>query len=320
MSRNPHNKARRGFTLIELLVVIAIIAILIGLLLPAVQKVREAANRSKCQNNMRQLGISVNNYASTNLDKLPDSYYSTPWATTSPQTIAKRGTAFFTLLPFMEQQNLFDSAFGYSENISGGTPNVVKTFVCPSDSTNANGVAGPNYVVSSYSMNINAFGTTRNLDDPQSPGYLISFAPKYTISNIPDGTTNTIAFAERLANFEASGFYSDPFAFNTATSTSTVPFDPTKPVPVPQFLAIFGYQPWINNPVCGGQSFQVNPRPDSDQSCRGASPWMANSMHIGSIQVVLFDASVRGVSSSASSNTFVFATFPADRNPLGADW
>ena len=316
MSKHLLNKGRRGFTLIELLVVIAIIAVLVGLLLPAVQKVREAANRSKCQNNLRQLGIATNNYASNNLDKIPAAFYATP---SFQNPSATRGTAYFTLLPYMEQQNLYDGANNWSDNIAAGSGFAVKTFICPTDSSNTNGIniaGGNNYVVSSYSMNINAFATTANLGDP-IPGALLAASPKYTLSNIPDGTTNTIAFAERLAAFESvPGYYSNPFVVMGVNYAAPSAGSTT---PMPPFVNFFGYQPWISA-NCGGQAFQVNPRPASDSSCRGAKPWMANSMHIGGIQVALFDGSVKGVSSSMSSDTFVLATFPADRQTFQADW
>jgi len=111
---SPH-RPRRGFTLIELLVVIAIIAILIGLLLPAVQKIREAANRMKSSNNLKQLGLAAHNAADTNVECLPPVYiefwvnpaaghmYAGPY-------VGNTGTAFFFLLPFMEQDNLYRQA------------------------------------------------------------------------------------------------------------------------------------------------------------------------------------------------------------------
>src|SRR5882762_10471843 len=88
---------RLAFTLIELLVVIAIVAVLIGLLLPAVQKVREAASRAKCSNNLKQIGLGIHNYASANQDYMPDTHrYTAPlygWVV--------------KLLPYLEQENLF---------------------------------------------------------------------------------------------------------------------------------------------------------------------------------------------------------------------
>src|SRR6266581_6687314 len=97
---------RDGFTLIELLVVIAIIAILIGLLVPAVQKVREAANRIQCGNNLKQLGLAAQNYHGVNGHFPPGiGYYPTA-------RNGVFGTYFFHLLPYVEQDNLYRSALG----------------------------------------------------------------------------------------------------------------------------------------------------------------------------------------------------------------
>lgn len=119
------SRGRRGFTLIELLVVIAIIAILLGLLLAAVQKVRESANRVKCANNLKQIGIAVQTYAST-LGHLP-SEGGGPTINGGP---GNNASVFFNLLPYLEQSAVYSCASG------PGQAQTLASFQCPSDTTN----------------------------------------------------------------------------------------------------------------------------------------------------------------------------------------
>src|SRR6202171_1628133 len=115
---------KRAFTLIELLVVIAIIAILVSLLLPAVQKVREAANRAKCQSNLKNLGTATHNYASTYQDQLPP----ITTATNSVPPGQYSGGLHFTILPYIEQNALFQAGLtnpgsvwdGVAPGVAGG--------------------------------------------------------------------------------------------------------------------------------------------------------------------------------------------------------
>ncbi len=192
-------RMKRGFTLIELLVVIAIIAVLIALLLPAVQSAREAARRSQCVNNLKQIGLGMHNYHSTS--------NSFPMGVTASNN--KFGQIYWTgwsaqalLLNYLEQTAVYNSANFQLDPLNDGEGGYNATafytklnvFLCPSDpnvGSNQNGITPINSYYASE-------GTSVQNTPTQSTGPFC-YNNAYGIAQITDGTSNTIAFGEGLA-------------------------------------------------------------------------------------------------------------------------
>jgi prepilin-type processing-associated H-X9-DG protein len=186
------------------LVVIAIIAILIGLLLPAVQKVREAAARAKCMNNLKQLGLAAHNYESTN-STLPPGEGKRPL---TPVTGYSTPSYAATILPYVEQANKFN-LFNFDVTVTD-TVNLpaqwqdIPIYLCPSESSSASLTTGGNPVGRlNYFGSIGAVADSRSVGDSRAgilnftPASAPGLVPKgATIAGISDGTSNTVMFAE----------------------------------------------------------------------------------------------------------------------------
>jgi prepilin-type N-terminal cleavage/methylation domain-containing protein len=208
--------ARRAFTLIELLVVIAIIAILIGLLLPAVQKVREAAARLQCQNNLKQIGLAMHNYHDTH-KAFPVGYYDpTPW----PQLDNGPGWGWGAfLLPYLEQDNLyrrinFNLDVGDPANAAARTT-FLPIYFCPSDDqlitftitdsgSNSWQVAQGSYVACNGNDGVDDFTT------PPHTGPFVRAVKGYRIGDIPDGLSNTMFVGDRTSRLSYSTWVGGP--------------------------------------------------------------------------------------------------------------
>jgi prepilin-type N-terminal cleavage/methylation domain-containing protein len=322
---------RRAFTLIELLVVIAIIGILIALLLPAVQKIREAAARMQCHNNLHQIGLAAHNYE-LNFGKLPGAWVDDR----SPYPNRDDATVWFVLLPFLEQTPLWSQGSKNNPVVASNGFNdespyytvasqQVKVYVCPSDAGRATDPrtnalyplsGGPGeYATSNYAANVMVF-------DPNHPMSLMNA--------MPDGTSVTVMIGHRQRWCDASVIwggagqgtdtdwaltprqafnYWNMGVFGTGTYRVRRGSAPTKPGPN------------FNGVVAADMDFVQGTLPFTIAPPLGyCNPSVTSSPHTGVMPVGLGDGSVRTVSIGISATTWLNACIPDDGNVLGPDW
>lgn len=211
-------RERSAFTLIELLVVIAIIAILVALLLPAVQQAREAARRTQCKNNLKQLGLAIHNYEST-YSRLPSAGQGTDFTPTGPVTTFGPHALFSQILALMEQGNTysrFDFNFAYNEtpeNIAASRQ-AISAFICPTNAWRANAADQQGFgctdYAASYYVDLDPATGTGNSSLRREGGLTRSWT---RMSDITDGLSSTIFLVEdsgRDERMQPGHVYTDP--------------------------------------------------------------------------------------------------------------
>lgn len=334
----PRTKTRRlkGFTLIELLVVIAIIAILIALLLPAVQQAREAARRTQCKNNLKQLGLALHNYHDV-YGKFCYHKGGTGWIAAGTGNW-ERLSGFIGLLPYIEQANLYNQistqqtingvtypAFGPEPWVTDYTPwrAQIAAFLCPSDSgpTSGNGRSSQGKVNYGF-CNGDSIGPSQNARQTRG---MFAHSTTYGVRDCTDGTSNTIMMGELVRSLGGSQKLGgtainigDGLATDPSTCLATLDINDRNNYDPSVALSAWSGDKWCDSNVSMTGFNTV--LPPNGPRC-AVNDWdgvwgvySAQSRHTGGVQVLMGDGSVRFISENIDSGD---ATAPDPGNGGG---